>query len=236
MAFEDVIERVIGKELWEKFIERAKNRKIKDREDLVKIFEECGLDSREAKEMADKFLILIPEKVARRLGVSTLGMLYVYLSEEIMKIGGLVEEVIDRMKSLEERFDELKGLMECYKAYYTYIPFDLYKTIRREIEELHHYEFVERKIEGKESMRWLDDAFKDNLVVAIFGDGGMGKTRLTLEFSKRLVEREVYFFNPHAEYGEPCEMRNALVVLDDAHEGICEKVLNFCLGLSGRAS
>jgi len=247
-AFRFVIEELIGKELFEFLKKKAEKEGIRKREDIVKAFEEYGLSKEEAEKCADKVIFSLPEKVAKRLSKLTFGNLLLYVRDEVRRIERKLEEVEkkieitfekfeDYIRGLEKTIPELEGLLEYFKALDTYMPFDAYiKSREEEISEMKKYEFIPRKIEGKDWLEWFNEAFKENVVVAIFGDGGIGKTRLALEFAEKVIEQglEVYVFNHYAEYKEPSEMKNALVILDDVDEHVCEKVLNFCLGLSGK--
>ena len=104
------------------------------------------------------------------------------------------------------------------------IPLEEFER-RAEIEPLLKYEFVGRASELEGLRKFLES---DKKVFLLTGDGGVGKTRLAIEFAREVAKRkvsngnwDVYFIDQDREFKYPVVSnvlgnRNTLLILDDA--------------------
>lgn len=245
-AVEESARNILGNEIYERFKEKARGRKIKSKEDLIELLRECG--SKNPDKDAENLICLLPKEFARKFKRSLIGEMFIFIKYELERLSATIEDLEKRIdnvinllekeiKKLEKNFENLIGLIDDYKAKFVYMPINIYMEVHKdEFEEIFKYEWVNRSIEGNNAIELLGRVFESKRIVAIFGDGGMGKTRLALEFAKRMAKKgvNVYFVNyDFSEYKEPSELENALIILDDASKFgdiYVEKIIRFCLG------
>ena len=149
-----------------------------------------------------------------------------FLSE---KIGITLKEFEELLKKeIEEVSEEkqklIRELLTRLLVENPLIPLEEFER-RAEIEPLLKYEFVGRASELEGLRKFLES---DKKVFLLTGDGGVGKTRLAIEFAREVAKRkvsngnwDVYFIDQDREFKYPVVSnvlgnRNTLLILDDA--------------------
>jgi len=130
----------------------------------------------------------------------------------------------EKQKSIREQLDQFSKLLTRLLVENPLIPLEEFER-RAEIEPLLKYEFVGRESELEGLRKFLES---DKKVFLLTGDGGVGKTRLAIEFAREVAKRkvsngnwDVYFIDQDREFKYPVVSnvlgnRNTLLILDDA--------------------
>ena len=130
----------------------------------------------------------------------------------------------EKQKSIREQLDQFSKLLTRLLVENPLIPLEEFER-RAEIEPLLKYEFVGRESELEGLRKFLES---DKKVFLLTGDGGVGKTRLAMEFAREVAKRkvsngnwDVYFIDQDREFKYPVVSnvlgnRNTLLILDDA--------------------
>ncbi|MCU4139522.1 MAG: Tetratricopeptide repeat [Methanophagales archaeon] len=129
----------------------------------------------------------------------------------------------EKQKSIREQLDQFSKLLTRLLVENPLIPLEEFER-RAEIEPLLKYEFVGRESELEGLRKFLES---DKKVFLLTGDGGVGKTRLAIEFAREVAKRkvsngnwDVYFIDQDREFKYPVVSnvlgnRNTLLILDD---------------------
>ncbi len=151
--------------------------------------------------------------------------------EEFSKL--IKEEIRETEKSVIDRLlDEIKKVI----LESPLIPLVEFKK-RAEIKPLLKYQkFIGRQNELDKLHKFLND---DQKIMLITGRGGIGKTRLAIEFADQIEGKNftVYFIHPEIElkFGALQATDNILLILDEAASySYIDKVIDFAQNPSGR--
>jgi len=149
-----------------------------------------------------------------------------FLSE---KIGITLKEFEELLKKeikevSEEKQKLIRELLTRLLVENPLIPLEEFER-RSEIKPMLKYEFIGREVELEKLRKFLES---DKKVFLLTGDGGVGKTRLAIEFAREVAKRKVsngnwdfYFIDQDREFKYPVVSnvlgnRNTLLILDDA--------------------
>jgi len=155
----------------------------------------------------------IAEFLSEKIGI-TLKEFEELLEKEIKEVSE------EEQKSIQEQLDQFSKLLTRLLVEDPLIPLEEFER-RSEIKPMLKYEFIGRESELEKLRKFLES---DEKVFLLTGDGGVGKTRLAIEFARELKASDkwdAYFIDQEREFkysvvSNVLGNKNTLLILDDA--------------------
>ncbi|MGC1121866.1 MAG: ATP-binding protein, partial [Candidatus Methanofastidiosia archaeon] len=203
-----------GRENFEDFRKWIEEKGV-SRRSIIDFLIGLGYEKSVAEAKTETLLLQLPRNIAEKFGNSEIRDLFRALIDTLQESkADLSVNIEDLLISYEEQLNISKKLLDLYSERRFLIPPKVFE-FRSENKDL-KYTFVGRKKELAEIKSFVDKGPK---VMAVFGEGGCGKTRFLIEFARSLEsssgnDQHAYFVNP--EYFGPVSVEDAILILDDA--------------------
>ncbi|MBU7047812.1 MAG: ATP-binding protein [Theionarchaea archaeon] len=213
-----------GQENFEEFKKWVEEKGI-SREKLIEFFVTSGYPIENAEVEAEKLILNLSRTLAKKVDKSDIRELFKVIIDVIAENKeDLSVDIEDILIGIDKVLDSQDRLLNLYGERFILLPPSLFKS-RDDVKDILKFKFVGRE----EELKRLHDFMKgDSKIMAVFGEGGSGKTRLLVEFADQ-VENKVYFVHPQKSF-EHVRIEDAVLVLDDASKyKDFEKVVDFAV-------